>query len=199
MKSIVTYSILSLLLIFTPYEYVCSSMWQGQVPKKLSEKELENRWKSDLKKYPLSNKAIELEYQYSFPGDELIEKEIFLWSPKKMRVNEAGQVFIIDQKWRHIFQFDKKGNYLRTLGRSGQGPGEFMNPFSLCVTGSHLVVMDNSNLNIQFFDFKGQFIGSQKIFKAYLDMTADSQGRIYAAPLIINFSNNYRKIKIMEE
>jgi len=190
MKTIVTYSILFLLLFFTPYRYVFPSMdnglLKGIVRQKRSEKELENRWKNDLKKYPLSNSAIELEYQFSFPSDDLKEKEIFLWNPIKMRGNEVGQIFITDQKWRHIFQFDKKGNYLKTIGRIGQGPGEFMNPYSICVAGSNLVVMDNSNLNIQFFDFMGQFIDTQKIYKTYLDMTVDSQGQIYTTPLIIS-------------
>ena len=154
------------------------------VLQKVTDTKAEEAWKKALKKYPLSEHAVELEYRFSFPSEKLIDEQIYLWSPLKISVSNMGYVFVTDQKWRHIFQFDEAGEYKKTFGRRGQGPGEFSNPFCLCATKEHLIVIDNSNLNIQFFDFQGKFVKSKKIFKAYMDMAVDSTGHIYAAPII---------------
>jgi len=152
--------------------------------KKTSEKELERRWKKALDENPLPITAVELEYLYSIPNENTLKAGEFLfWKPKAMARNKHGDIFVMDQKWRHIFQMSEDGRYLRTIGRAGQGPGEFRNPWGICADETRLMVIDNSNLSLQFFDFNGNFIKSRKVFKAYLDMATDSAGHICAAPL----------------
>jgi hypothetical protein len=100
-----------------------------------------------------------------------------------------GEIFVVDVKFRHIMKFGKSGDFIKIIGRKGQGPGEFMNPLCFCVTDKYIIVNDSNNYNIQFFDFDGKFIKSFKVFKAYIEIVANSEN-IYATPLVLNKSSH---------
>jgi hypothetical protein len=152
-------------------------------PPSPSEKELIKIWRNDLKKYPLSKDAIELEFRYSFPSDDLLEKDIYLWRPVRLDGDTSGNIFISDQKWCHIFKFDPNGNFLKIIGRKGQGPGEFLNPYCITVTKNFLIVSDTNGRKIQFFDRDGKYLRSIKSLKAYIEIAADASGLIFAFAL----------------
>lgn len=159
---------------------------QRQIHKKLpdsNEEKFKNIWKNQLKKYPLSKDAIELELLYSFPSDDLLEKDIYLWRPTKLDGDTAGNIYISDQKRCHVFKFDSSGNFLKIIGQKGQGPGEFMNPYCINLTIDFLVVSDTNGRKIQFFDRDGEYLRSIKVLKPYLEIVADAEGFIYASPL----------------
>jgi hypothetical protein len=46
-------------------------------------------------------------------------------------VDDQGRIFILVGRDSHIRVFESTGKYLRTIGRKGQGPGEFMRPMNL--------------------------------------------------------------------
>jgi len=171
---IIVFAILFLVLC------VSQSQSQQEPP---SEEELINIWRNYLKKYPLAKDAIELELLYSFPSDDLLEKDIYLWRPTKLDGDISGNIFISDQKWSHIFKFNSIGNFLKIIGQKGQGPGEFMNPYCINLTKDFLVVSDTSGRKIQFFDRDGNYLKSIKTLKPYFEIVADAEGIIYASPL----------------
>ena len=159
---------------------------QHQIHKKISnhsEEEFINIWRNYLKKYPLAKDARELELMYSFPSDDLLEKDIYLWSPVKLDGDTAGNIYVSDQKWCHVFKFDSNGDFIKIIGRKGQGPGEFMNPYCINLTKDFLVVSDTNGRKIQFFDRDGKYLKSIKTLKPYFEIVADAEGIIYASPL----------------
>ncbi len=46
-------------------------------------------------------------------------------------VDEEGNIYVCDEGNRRIQKYDKNGKYVRTIGREGQGPGEYMYPSTL--------------------------------------------------------------------
>ncbi len=46
--------------------------------------------------------------------------------------DDAGRVYLLDSRLNHIQVLDADGAPTATLGREGEGPGEFPNPFGLC-------------------------------------------------------------------
>jgi hypothetical protein len=46
-------------------------------------------------------------------------------------VDEEGNIYVCDGGNRQVQKYDKNGKYIRTIGRQGQGPGEYMYPSSL--------------------------------------------------------------------
>ncbi len=46
-------------------------------------------------------------------------------------VDEEGNIYVCDGGNRRVQKYDKNGKYVRTIGREGQGPGEYMYPSRL--------------------------------------------------------------------
>ncbi len=59
-------------------------------------------------------------------GESEADDEIF-GRVENVLVDEAGDVYILDIQLNEIRVFSGDGEYLRTLGRAGEGPGEFRN------------------------------------------------------------------------
>lgn len=162
------------------------SSYLSSQPKSYSEKGQVKTWKKMLKRFPLPKDAIELEMKQAFPSEDLLEKGIYLWRPVMITPLVNGNVVVSDQKFGQLFIFDENGNFIRKIGRKGQGPGEFSNPYCLSATPECLFVADTNNMRLQIFDLKGNYIKSFKIFRAYMDIDISKNGLIYAAPLRIN-------------
>jgi hypothetical protein len=46
-------------------------------------------------------------------------------------VDEEGNIYVCDGGNRRVQKYDRNGKYVRTIGREGQGPGEYMYPSTL--------------------------------------------------------------------
>ena len=80
-------------------------------------------------------------------------------SPADLAVDAAGNIYIADSRNQRIQMFDPEGRYLRTIGRKGQGPGEFMATRSIDFDGEgRLHVLDNWQRRIQVFTPKGEVL-----------------------------------------
>jgi hypothetical protein len=71
-------------------------------------------------------------------------------------VDEKGNIYVGDKGYGGIQKFSKEGKHLQTIGRKGQGPGEFMNiqSFFLGPKGG-LIVYDPNKIHI--FDQNGTY------------------------------------------
>lgn len=60
--------------------------------------------------------------------------------------------------------FGPDGGHVRTIGRQGQGPGEFGDLYSLAWLGENLVAMDPANARIATLSREGEWLGSTQHF-----------------------------------
>ena len=74
--------------------------------------------------------TIELEELWRVGGDSEDEGEFF-GVISDVAVGAGGDVFLLDQQLSEVKVFDADGEYLRTIGHEGEGPGEFRRPVSL--------------------------------------------------------------------
>ncbi|MFC1529248.1 6-bladed beta-propeller [Gemmatimonadota bacterium] len=58
-------------------------------------------------------------------GEEGGPEEYILFSPTNLVVDDEGRMYQFDWDRKGILVYDRDGTWLRTLGREGQGPGEF--------------------------------------------------------------------------
>lgn len=80
-------------------------------------------------------------------------------SPADLAVDAAGNIYIADSRNQRVQVFDPEARYLRTIGRKGQGPGEFMATLSIDFDGEgRLHVLDNRQRRIQVFTPKGEVL-----------------------------------------
>jgi sugar lactone lactonase YvrE len=85
------------------------------------------------------------------------DENIAFHMPSDLAVDADGRIYILDTGNHRIQVFDKNGKYLKTVGRQGQGPGEFFMPGSLELDGQgHLIIGESSAARIQSIGLDGK-------------------------------------------
>jgi len=94
---------------------------------------------------------------------------------RDIHADPRGNIFVDDYSNGRIQVFDAQGAFLLTIGRPGQGPGEFENPTLVRFGGrdGRLHVMDRSR-RINIFDDKGIYIRSVMPERGLVDYFPDA-------------------------
>jgi hypothetical protein len=67
-------------------------------------------------------------------------------------------LFVLDRGNHRITVFDARGRYVRTIGRRGEGPGEFTAPVAMSVADDgSIVVADLARASLSVFDAAGNY------------------------------------------
>ena len=78
--------------------------------------------------------------------------EYLFGSIGSIAVDDDLNVYVLDEQAQHVRVFDSAGVYLRTLGRRGEGPGEFDSAEAIALLpDGRLVVRDPGNQRIEVF------------------------------------------------
>ena len=81
-----------------------------------------------------------------------------------------------------ISVFDRTGKFLRTIGKTGTGPGEFRTPHAVEFDSQgRLIVMDRHNHRVQVLTKQGQFITEYPEFGRGSGLAIDANDTIYVA------------------
>jgi hypothetical protein len=75
-----------------------------------------------------------------------------------MTETDKGEIWVTDGMCKCIVVLDSTGEFVRSIGRSGEGPGEFVGPGRLATTNNSVAVFDISRSSIELFDAQGQFL-----------------------------------------
>lgn len=115
-------------------------------------------------------------------GDDGSPAEI--GQPRSLAVDEAGRVYIVDTKPAFIKVFAPDGALIRTIGREGEGPGEFRAGI-IAVRDGHLVLHDPQLARTSVWDTSGAFRKSWHSSCCYwTDIQIDRQQRIYVPSMV---------------
>ncbi len=90
-------------------------------------------------------------------GDEEEDENKFFNTPGSVAVDDNQLVYICDWHNHCVKVFNNNGNYLHSIGRRGQGPGDLYGPkyITFSAEGS-LLVNDGGNRRIQWFSSHGK-------------------------------------------
>ncbi len=122
------------------------------------------KWGKDLK--------VSLQLIRTFGGIDVEDENLAFHSPEDMVMDAEERIYILDSGNHRIQIFSPKGKYLRTIGRLGQGPGEFRQPLSIDIDSrGYLYVLDRWNNRIQVLTPEG------KAYKTAL-LTSDHSGKV---------------------
>jgi hypothetical protein len=81
-----------------------------------------------------------------------------------LAVDNAENIYVADTRERHVNVFYSNGGFLGTIGRAGQGPGEFGRIRDIRInTHDELVVIDSSQRKMHFFSLGGDFLRSENL------------------------------------
>jgi len=91
--------------------------------------------------------------------------------------DKNDNIYIPDYKTSNIKVFDKDGNFIRVIGRRGQGPGEFIELSGICLDDSgNIFTVDPTLKRVSVFDKDGNYIRMFKIDKNHME----NNGKIVA-------------------
>jgi len=90
-------------------------------------------------------------------------REEYMFSELRgIAVDDRGYIYALDIKARHVKVYNEKGEYVRIIGKGGQGPGEFRLPFFILISPSKELVVTGMG-GISYFKLDGEFIRSQSL------------------------------------
>jgi hypothetical protein len=104
-----------------------------------------------------------LEEELSIGVAEGAEEYMFL-DARKVVVDNSERIFVSDFRSVHIRVFDKFGNYVTTIGRKGQGPGEFTQITNFQITPrDEFMVYDRYTRRLSFFSLGGNYLRTEQL------------------------------------
>ena len=86
-------------------------------------------------------------------------KEVFQYG--SLLIDEQGQIWYLDKAEDKVHLFSAQGRWIRSFGRTGDGPGDLCGPHSLFMVGEELAV--NENRRVSFFSRQGEYRASERM------------------------------------
>jgi len=99
--------------------------------------------------------------------------------------DRQGNIYVLDRMNFRVQKFDHNGQYLQTIGKKGQGPGEFEKPARLFLdTQDNIYVTDGGprieGRMIKIFNSRGEFVQVIRLESPISDFHVDPEGNILA-------------------
>lgn len=104
--------------------------------------------------------ALELQEELTIGVAEGAEEYTFV-SLRGIAVDDQGVIFALDQRKPRVDVFSGDGSHIRSIGRRGQGPGEFQTPFFIALAPAGEIMVGGMD-RLSFFDRTGVFLRSQE-------------------------------------
>ncbi len=177
MKSLTKVNLAVLFLVISIMTVSCKKQkaeWEGKIEKEDGVTVVRNP------KEPMYGEDVfSLEEELSI--GEAVGREEYMFSEiRGIAVDDVERIYVLDSKEAHIKVFDKNGEYVKTISKKGQGPGELGLPRSVFITPQNeIMVPDISNRRLAFFSLEGDFIKNISTAKMNLMSTKiDSEENI---------------------
>ncbi len=87
------------------------------------------------------------------------DENYMLYRPNDVVVDSEGNIYISDMGNYRIQKFSAKGQYLSTIGRKGQGPGEFSHFVRCMDIDGETLIINHTNFIIHRISTSGEDIG----------------------------------------
>jgi len=115
---------------------------------------------------------------------------------RSIAVDDAGGIYVLDWKEIHVKVFDQNGTFIRTIGKKGQGPGEFIMPLSVLITNQNELVVNDFRSRLAFFSLEGEFKKNIQMAKFRLSsVDIDSKGNIVGRAIVREEENPRYELK----
>ena len=136
-----------------------SPQWKGKIEFENGIKVVKNP------EQPLFGEIIfDLEENLSI-GSTTDEKATF-YNSVNFAVDSKDNILVLDRENCRIQKFNDKGDFLYTIGRKGQGPGEFTRPSELILDLNDIIYVKESR-RLHVFNKTGEFIKSIPVDNSY--------------------------------
>lgn len=173
-----------IILIAAPLALAASGspQWKGSIVKEGDITVVKNP-KAPLYKTPI----LELKEELSI-GGAAAEGDYAFAQVRQVAVDDAGAIYVLDDQASHVKVFDASGDYLRTIGRKGQGPGELEFPMTLSLNrAAGELAVQLQTRGIVFFKTDGTFLRHLSLKGLITGRgRVDSRGQVYVHEIVMD-------------
>ena len=107
---------------------------------------------------------VQLREVLTLGGDTSAPSEYLFGAPRFVVTDSKNHIYVADESVMNIRVFDSSGRYVRTIGRRGQGPLEFLSFRALAINHQdELIVLDRNNARITRFTPEGVIIATHPV------------------------------------
>ncbi|MCK4979793.1 MAG: 6-bladed beta-propeller, partial [Candidatus Delongbacteria bacterium] len=111
--------------------------------------------------------TLQLNFKKVFSINAEIDSVTMLKSVTIVIEDKDQNIYILDWGASDIKKFNKLGEFQKTIGRAGQGPGEFAYPAIMFINNDTLTVYNNGSRKVSKFDLDGNFYYEKKVESLY--------------------------------
>ena len=170
-----------LMILFLLFFFVFAESKENQKPEWKGKIETENGIKVIKNPREPLYGEIKLDLQEDLSIGREDDKNYLFWLLWDIAVDGQGNIYVADTKNLRVQKFDSNGKYLQTIGRGGQGPGEFQQPTRIRIdetTGQ--IFVRGAVETIQIFDRQGRFVKNVHMTKVIYDFRPIEDGSFMA-------------------
>lgn len=106
------------------------------------------------------------------------DDDYLFYQPRNISVDDQRNIYILERGNHRIQKFDKDGQFLQTIGKDGQGPGEFERPYSLFLDKNNNIYVSDRG-KIHFFNPTGGFVKTIPLSDQISNFFVSSEGNIF--------------------
>jgi hypothetical protein len=110
-------------------------------------------------------------------GSEEDENYLF-YRIEDIGVDDQGNIYVLDAGNHRIQKYGRDGSHLQTIGRKGQGPGEFDTPYGMFVSGQGGIYI-HDGMKVKFFNSDGSYLRETTLESFTHDISVDEDGNIW--------------------
>jgi len=122
--------------------------------------------------------VFDLEEDLSIGNEE--DENYMFYRIRDIQIDNDGNFYILESGNVRIQKFDKNGNYICTIGRKGQGPGEYQRLSQLIINEKEGTVGVKEMRKLIVFDKNGKFLDKDIAFEEFFfDLVLDSEGLLW--------------------
>jgi hypothetical protein len=91
------------------------------------------------------------------------DPDALLYMLRDIAVDDRGWIYVSDIGHSQVLVFDSTGRFIRSIGRGGEGPGEFTANEAVEVVGEHIVVNDAGARRLSVWTTEGEHIEDHSV------------------------------------
>jgi len=196
-KIIIICYVLSFLHLRTIFPVQNKVKWLGQIEKHEGYISIINP------KEPIyQNNVLNLKEELAFGGREEKRQKYLMENIKQIDIDEQGNFFILDINTKEIRVFDENGDYKSSIGRIGQGPGEFQWPWMIHILDhTGIVVLDFLPRKLLYYSLDGIFKKKVNIalYGNCSKFVINAKGDLIAQFVLNNLGSALKKVNLEAE
>lgn len=137
-------------------------------------------------------------------GKESGEDYLMFHTDIDISVDLNLNIYVLDSGNHRFIKFDKNGNYVWSVGRKGQGPGELQRPLKIKINPQQEICILDGFFRVHIYDNQGKYKRTIRLENSTEDFQYINNQRIFVRTHILNQTGlaatiNSNEFKIIEK